>query len=130
MTTHSDCVRGSLLVAAVADELQVATDPSSSAGALVLRGKDLDALSDDPTDLAVDLAALAGPAAGPNGGQIYIDGFTGGRLPAKQSIREVRINQNPLAAQFDRPGQGRVAIFTKPGADEWHGWCFSSAMIS
>ena len=105
----------------VNDTAHVEVDPSSNAGALVMRGKELDALSDDPDDLAADLAALAGPAAGPNGGQIYIDGFTGGRLPAKQSIREVRINQNPFAAQFDRPGQGRVEIFTKPGTEDFHG---------
>src|SRR5208283_4961381 len=56
----------------------VNVDASSNAGALVLKGADLDALSDDPDDLEQDLQALAGPAAGPNGGQIYIDGFTGG----------------------------------------------------
>ncbi|MES1262425.1 MAG: carboxypeptidase-like regulatory domain-containing protein, partial [Acidobacteriota bacterium] len=83
-------------------------DPSSNAGALVLQKTDLDALPDDPDDLTADLQALAGPAAGPGGGQFFIDGFTGGRMPPKQSIREIRINQNPFAAQFDRPGQGRV----------------------
>src|ERR1051326_1453901 len=72
----------------------VTLDPSNNAGAIVLKGEDLDALSDDPDDLAQDLQALAGPAAGPNGGQIYIDGFTGGRLPPKESIREIRINSN------------------------------------
>ncbi len=96
-------------------------DPSSNADALVMRGSDLDALSDDPDDLAADLAALAGPGAGPNGGQIYIDGFTGGRLPAKSSIREIRINQNPFSAQYDRIGMGRVEVFTKPGSDDFHG---------
>jgi len=65
----------------VADQAHVDVDPASNAGALILRGEDLDALSDDPDDLASDLQALAGPAAGPNGGQIFIDGFTGGRLP-------------------------------------------------
>jgi hypothetical protein len=97
------------------------TDPSNNADALVLTKTDFDALPDDPDDLTADLQALAGPAAGPNGGQFFIDGFTGGRLPPKQSIREIRINQNPFAAQFDRPGQGRVEIFTKPGSDEFHG---------
>jgi hypothetical protein len=105
----------------VAETARVEVDPSSNASALVLRGADLQALSDDPDDLAADLAALAGPAAGPNGGQIYIDGFTGGRLPPKQSIREIRINQNPFASQYDRPGQGRVEILTKPGTEEFHG---------
>ena len=75
----------------------VSVDPSQNAGALILRGADLDALSDDPDDLQADLQALAGPAAGPSGGQIYIDGFTGGTLPAKDSIREIRINQNPFS---------------------------------
>src|SRR5450432_1937598 len=90
----------------------VSVDASQNASALVLKQAEIDALPDDPDDLASDLQALAGPAAGPNGGQVFIDGFTGGRMPPKQSIREIRINQNPFAAQFDRPGQGRVEIFT------------------
>ena len=105
----------------VEDNFRLDVDPASNAGALVLRGNDLDALSDDRDDLAADLAALAGPAAGPNGGQIYIDGFTGGRLPPKSSIREVRINQNPFSAQYDRIGMGRVEVFTKPGSEDFHG---------
>src|SRR5207237_303116 len=58
---------------------------------------------------------------GPNGGQIYIDGFTGGTLPPKSSIREIRINQNPFSAQYDQLGYGRVGVFTKPGTDKFHG---------
>lgn len=100
---------------------QVSVDPSSNAGALVLRGEDLAALPDDPDDLADDLQALAGPSAGPNGGQIFIDGFTGGRLPPKESIREIRINQNPFSAEYDRLGYGRIEIFTKPGSDKYRG---------
>src|SRR5262249_33970689 len=52
----------------------VSTDPSSNASALVLREKELAALSDDPDELEQQLQAMAGPGAGPNGGQIYIDG--------------------------------------------------------
>ena len=88
---------------------------------MVLSGKDLDALSDDPDELATDLQALAGPSAGPNGGQIYIDGFTGGQLPPKSSIREIRINQNPFSPEYDKLGYGRIEIFTKPGTDQYHG---------
>jgi Carboxypeptidase regulatory-like domain len=103
------------------DANTVSVDQDSNASATVLTGKDLDALSDDPDELASELSALAGPAAGPNGGQIYIDGFTGGQLPPKSSIREIRINQNPFSAQYDRAGFGRVEIFTKPGTDKFHG---------
>ena len=78
-------------------------------------------MPDDPDDLQADLEALAGPAAGPNGAQFFIDGFSGGQLPPKSSIREIRINSNPFAAEFDSPGFGRIEIFTKPGTDKFHG---------
>jgi hypothetical protein len=103
----------------------VSVDPSANAGALVLRGADLQALSDDPDDLQSDLEALAGPSAGPSGGQIYIDGFTGGTLPSKDSIREIRINQNPFSPEFDKLGYGRIEILTKPGTDKLHGNFFT-----
>jgi Carboxypeptidase regulatory-like domain len=103
----------------------VSVDPSQNAGALVLRGADLQALSDDPDDLQADLQALAGPSAGPSGGQIYIDGFTGGTLPSKDSIREIRINQNPFSPEFDKLGYGRIEILTKPGTDKLHGNVFA-----
>jgi len=99
----------------------VAVSPENSAGTIVLKGKDLDALSDDPDELQSELEALAGPSAGPNGGQIYVDGFTAGQLPPKSAIREIRINQNPFSAEYDKLGYGRIEIFTKPGTDKFHG---------
>jgi hypothetical protein len=103
---------------------KVNTNPENNASSVVISGKDLDALSDDPDELQNELQALAGPSAGPNGGQIYIDGFTGGQLPPKSSIREIRINQNPFSAQYDRMGFGRIEILTKPGTDQPHGQFF------
>jgi len=105
----------------VADTQQISIDPDKNAGALVLKGEDLDILPDDPDDLQADLLALAGPAAGPNGGQIFVDGFSNGQLPPKDSIREIRINSNPFSSEFDTSGYGRVEIFTKAGTDKLHG---------
>ena len=99
----------------------VSTASGNNASALVLQGSDLDALSDNPDDLMADLQALAGPSAGPNGGSIFIDGFSGGELPAKESIREIRINQNPFSPEYDKLGYGRIEIFTKPGTDKYRG---------
>ena len=99
----------------------VSTDPASNASAQVLRGNDLDALPDSPEDLQAALQALAGPSAGPSGGQIFIDGFSGGELPPKESIREIRINSNPFAPEYDKLGFGRIEIFTKPGTDKFKG---------
>ena len=101
--------------------------PTSNAGQVTLTGHDLDALPDDPDELQTDLTALAGPSAGPNGGQFYIDGFTAGQLPPKSAIREIRINSNPFSAEYDKVGYGRIEIFTKPGTDKWHGQFFVNA---
>ncbi|MBC7925657.1 MAG: carboxypeptidase regulatory-like domain-containing protein, partial [Bryobacteraceae bacterium] len=103
------------------DSNTVSTDPTQNVGAIVLKGEDLEALSDDPDQLAQDLQALAGPAAGPNGGQIFIDGFSGGQLPPKANIREIRVNSNPFSAEYDRLGFGRIEIFTRPGSDKFRG---------
>ncbi|MEP6707986.1 MAG: carboxypeptidase regulatory-like domain-containing protein, partial [Pyrinomonadaceae bacterium] len=104
----------------VAAEQPVSTEPTNNANQQVLTGKDLDALPDDPDELAAALQALAGPSMGPNGGTITIDGFSGGRMPPKESIREIRINQNPFAAENDRPSGG-INILTKPGTDKLRG---------
>ena len=97
----------------------VSTASADNANALVLQGHDLDALSDDPDDLQADLQALAGPSSGPGGGSVFIDGFSGGELPPKSSIREIRINQNPFSPEYDKLGYGRVEILTKPGSDKY-----------
>src|SRR5215216_2759073 len=103
------------------DNRELSTEPENNAGAVVLKGEDIDALPDDPDDLAAALQALAGPSAGPNGGQIFVDGFTGGRLPPRASIREIRINSNPFSAEYDRLGFGRIEILTRPGTDRYRG---------
>ena len=102
----------------------VDVNPENNASAIVIKGKDLEALSDDPDELQQELQALAGPSAGPNGGEIYIDGFSGGQIPPKSAIREIRINQNPFSAEYDKVGYGRIEIFTKPGSDHYHGQVF------
>jgi hypothetical protein len=106
----------------VTDETtKVGTNPLENASALVIKGEDLQALSDDPDELQSELEALAGPSAGPNGGQIYVDGFTAGQLPPKADILEIRINQNPFSAEYDKLGYGRIEITTRPGSSQFHG---------
>jgi len=116
----------SLKIAAIESQVKInaetplSTDSSANANQTVISGRDLDALPDDPTELAAALQALAGPSIGPNGGQIFIDGFSGGNMPPKESIREIRINQNPFAAENDQPS-ARIEILTRPGSDKLRG---------
>ncbi|HUS11781.1 MAG TPA: TonB-dependent receptor [Pyrinomonadaceae bacterium] len=105
-------------------EQGISVEPENNAGALVFKGTNLDALPDDPDELLAALQALAGPSAGPNGGQIFVDGFSNGSLPPKSSIREIRINSNPFSSEYDRMGFGRIEIFTKPGTDTFRGGAF------
>jgi hypothetical protein len=106
------------------DDNTLDSSPDKNGDAIIFKGSDLDALSDDPDEMQQELTMIAGadPDAGTN---FYIDGFSGGRLPPKNAIREIRMNQNPYSAQYDQIGFGRIQIFTKPGADTWHGDYFT-----
>ena len=102
---------------------QLSVDPSQNAGAIILKGADLDALSDDPDELM----RVAGPSGAVGGTERRTDLYRwiyGGQLPPKASIREIRINQNPFSAEYDKLGYGRIEIFTKPGTDRFHGQLF------
>ncbi|MEQ1603816.1 MAG: hypothetical protein ABL999_03020 [Pyrinomonadaceae bacterium] len=48
----------------------------------VLKDRDIEALPNDPDGMQRNLKALVGASAGSSGGQIYIDGFTGGQVPS------------------------------------------------
>jgi hypothetical protein len=103
---------------------QLDSSPDKNGDAIILKGSELDMLPDDPDELTEQLQAIAG--SDPDiGTQFYIDGFSGGRLPPKSAIREIRMNQNPYSAQYDQVGFGRIEIFTKPGADTWHADLFT-----
>jgi Carboxypeptidase regulatory-like domain/TonB dependent receptor len=104
------------------DDRNVSTDPDNNASAVVLRGRDLEALPNDPQALLAVLQSLAGPADPESGGaQVKVDGFSNGQLPPKEAIREIRVNNNPFSAENEFPGFGGIEIFTQPGADKWHG---------
>jgi hypothetical protein len=109
-----------------AEDNVVTVEPDQNANATVLGEDFIQTLPDNEDDLREYLQALAGPAAGgaaggQGGAQIYINGFSGGRLPPRDAIMQIRINQNPFAAEYSRPGNGRIDIVTKPGNDSFRG---------
>jgi len=98
----------------------VSVEPDQNLSAIVLDERMImDLLPDNEDDMRDFLEALAGPAGG--GGQFYIDGFPDGRLPPREAILQIRINQNPFSAEYARPGAGRIEIITKPGNEQWRG---------
>ena len=119
-------VDATLAIAAAPEEITVPSedeDSTSSAdnkSALVFKGDALKTFSDDDSVFQQEIEALAG-GNGPKLPEILVDGFSNGRFPPKNTIREIRINQNPFSTQYDQLGYGRIEIFTKPGTDKLHG---------
>src|SRR5262249_47170473 len=90
--------------------------------ALVLNEADIQSVPDDEDQLLSCPTELAGPRAAAAGGvQLLVDGFLGGRLPPKDQIREIRINNNPFTTEYSRSGFGRIEIITKPGTGKMRG---------
>ncbi len=99
-------------------------DPSHNGDSTVIKGDAIALLSNNSSLLTQQLQGMSG-GFGESGGQIFVDGFSGGKMPPKSSIREIRLNQNPYSAQYDSIGNGRIEIFTKPGSDDLHGDFYS-----
>jgi hypothetical protein len=115
-----------LQIAAAPEEITVPEDDANSTSAadnksaLVFKADQLKDFSDDNSTFQQEILAMAG-GEGSRPPEILVNGFSNGRFPPKNSIREVRINQNPYSAAYDRLGFGRVEIFTKPGTSTLHG---------
>ena len=122
-----------LLVAAVQTEVRVgdgptAMDAGQGTGTRTLGTREVQQLADDPDDFLRQLQALAAISGGiPGAAIITVDGFQNtSALPPKGSIATIRINPDMFSPEYERAPYlgGRVEIFTKPGADSFHGAVF------
>jgi hypothetical protein len=122
---HSE-IDARLTIATQAESITVPSGEAASTAAadnktaLVFKKEELQSFSDDDSVFQKQIQSLAGGDG--NSPDLYVDGFSGGRFPPKDSIREIRINQNPYSAEYEEVGYGRIEIFTKPGTDELHGF--------
>lgn len=119
----SNRVEVRLEVAAINEEVNIsqnpqeaATDSHGIAFTSIMTETQLAQLPDDPEEFNAVLREMAGPGA-----VIRVNGFSGGRLPPKSQIREIRFRLNPYAAENHHAGAVSVDIYTKPGLDSWHG---------
>ncbi|MDO8679850.1 MAG: TonB-dependent receptor [Acidobacteriota bacterium] len=97
-------------------EDQSAADRRDNGFTQTLTQDEIDALPDDPDEMAEELARIAGPGA-----QIFVDGFRGGRLPPKDQIQQIRFHTNSFSAEYHEAGMIRVEVITKPGMGGWRG---------
>jgi hypothetical protein len=93
-------------------------EPTRSGREVVLSGRDVQQLPLDPVALKNELMALAGSSSA----LILVDGFSGGNIPSRDNIREIRINQNPYSAENDTDTvTGVIQVLTQPGTQQLHG---------
>lgn len=65
---------------------------------------------------------LDSSAIGTGGTTILVDGIEVNALSLSASaVQQIKINQDPYAAEFMRPGRGRIEIITKPGGKDFSG---------
>ena len=93
-----------------------APEASRSTSTTTLSQEELDALPDDPDELAEVLSAMAGPG----GATFFMNGFSGGRLPNRDQIRSIRFRQNNYAADNHDAGRAQIEIITRPNTN-WGG---------
>src|SRR5687768_9784375 len=103
-------------IAGLAEEIEVLPpdEDSQLLGAFTeqLTAEQLDALPDDPEELAQVLQQLVGENA-----DIRVNGFSGGKLPAGTQIQEVRIRYDDASGSGN--GGPRIEVRTRPGSGRW-----------
>src|SRR5207247_670909 len=101
---------------------EISIDPDSSLQTTVLDKEFIDTLPDNEDELAENRQKIAGSRGSAGGNSTFIiDGFTSGRIPPKDQIREIRIGNNPFSSEFSGIGYGRTEIITRAGTGEFHG---------
>src|SRR5262245_57920672 len=105
------------------DGTTVAANAASNLNAISVDADTLDDLPMLDQDIVGALSRfLDSSAIGTNGATLIVDGVeVNGVGVSASAIQQVKINQNPYAAEFMRPGRGRIEIVTKPGGKQYSG---------
>ena len=91
------------------DAREAASDRRATFGTAMTR-EQIEALSDDPNEMAQQLQDIAGGNA-----IIRVDSFEGGRLPPKSAIKAIHITRDAFAAENHFAGGLFIDIITQPG---------------
>lgn len=91
------------------DAQAVASDRTARFGTALTR-EQIEALSDDPAEMAQQLQDMAGPNA-----IIRVDSFEGSQLPPKSQIKSIHITRDAFAAENHSAFGLFIDIITQPG---------------
>ncbi|HTK28197.1 MAG TPA: TonB-dependent receptor [Vicinamibacterales bacterium] len=102
---------------------QTGTTGSANLDAVSVDAAALDDLPVLDQDVVSSLSRfLDSSAIGTAGATLVVDGVEVNALAVSASaVQQIKINQDPYAAEFMRPGRGRIEIVTKPGGRDYTG---------
>jgi hypothetical protein len=111
-----------LVIAGVQEDVVVSDitstdDRRGNALSTTLEQDDIEELPDDPDELAEVLRQMTGGA----GATFSVNGFRGGRLPARDEIRQIRFRTNSFSADNHDAGRTQIEIITRPNVRQWSG---------
>ena len=92
------------------DKQESAADRNNGSFGTALTREQVDALSDDPTEMAKQLQDMAG-----GNGVIRVDSFEGSQLPPKAMIKSIHVTRDAFAAENHSAGGLFIDIITQPG---------------
>jgi hypothetical protein len=96
-------------------------DVESSGTERIINESQIQRLPDDPEKLEKMLRSMAGESATGEKMPITVDGVQTDRLPPKEQIQAIRINQNVFSAQYDNPNGWGIEIYTRSNVDKFSG---------
>jgi hypothetical protein len=107
----------------VDDENRVAAQSAANQDSVTVDQKALEGLPIFDQDYVATLQTFLDPSVIATGGvSLIVDGMEANRVGLSPSaIERVTINDDPYAAEFFRPGRGRIEVITKQAAPQYHG---------
>lgn len=101
---------------------QVGTDSSENLDVVTLDREALDNLPVFDQNYVNTISQFLDPGSiGTNGVTLVVNGMEQRNIGVSASaIQQVKINQNPYSAEFQRPGRGRIEVITKPSSQAFH----------
>jgi outer membrane receptor protein involved in Fe transport len=101
----------------------LAATAGANRDAITVEEKDLKNLPMFDRDVVGTLSRfLDASALGSGGVTLVVDGMEARKVGVSPSaIQQIKVNQDPYASEFPRPGRGRVEVITKAGSDKYSG---------
>ena len=102
---------------------KISTEASDNKDTVALSEQSLSNLPVFDQDYIGAMSRFLDPGSvGTNGVTLVVNGMEVSNLGVSPSaIKEIKINQDPYSAEYQRPGRGRIEVTTKPGSPEYHG---------